>query len=281
MTSEQAQKLRDFRAELHISHSQIFTYLNCSLKYYFGYVEGRVPERRPEALLLGSAIHTGLARYYWSLKKYGDPEPLSLLQDLVDDHLIWDIGENEIPVAYKEGSDKESLLAAARRLVETFYREVDPLEVVAIEQPLTAPLYNEEGNPTDVKLIGVLDLIARQQDGNLILIDHKTASRAYSKDKIEQDLQMTCYSYLVCANKAYEMVPAKAKTLHSFNVLVKLKKAPRLDVYHTTRTAADRKRLAKTISRVLRGIEAGVFIPHVGWMCSDCQHSRACAEWSK
>jgi putative RecB family exonuclease len=47
MTGEQAQKLRDFRAELHISHSQIFTYLNCSLKYYFGYVEGRVPERRP------------------------------------------------------------------------------------------------------------------------------------------------------------------------------------------------------------------------------------------
>lgn len=277
MTGEQAQKLKDFRAELHISHSQIFTYLNCSLKYYFSYVEGRIPERRPAALLLGSSLHGAIARYYWGLKKIGDPEPLSLLQDLAEDHLIWDIGENEIPVSYKEGSDKESLLADARRLVETFYRNVEPMEVVAIEKQLSAQLFDDEGNPTDMKLIGIVDCIQRDDKGNLIIIDHKTASRAYSKDKIEQDLQMTVYSYLVCANK---LVPAKSETLHRFDVLVKLKKEPRLDVYHTSRTAAGRRRLAKTISRVLKGIEAGVFIPNASWMCTDCQHAGACVNWS-
>ena len=122
MTGEQAQKLRDFRAELHISHSQIFIYLNCSLKYYFAYVEGRIPERRPAALLLGSSLHGAIARYYWGLKKIGDPEPLSLLQNLAEDHLIWDIGENEIPVAFKEGSDKESLLADSHHLVESIFK---------------------------------------------------------------------------------------------------------------------------------------------------------------
>jgi putative RecB family exonuclease len=279
MTSEQAQKLKDFRAELHISHSQIFTYLNCSLKYNLSYVRGRIPERRPEALLLGSALHAGIARYYWGIGKYGHPEPLSLLQGLVQDYLIFDIGDSEIPVTYKEGSNKESLLADARRLVEVFYRDVEPMEVVSVEQPLSAPLYDEEGNPTDMKLIGVVDLIARDKEGNLILIDHKTAARAYSKDKIEQDLQMTVYSYLVCAS-ANKLVPSKSETLHRFDVLVKLKKEPRLDLYHTTRTAADRKRLAKTITRVLRGIEAGVFFPNPGWMCSDCQHARACVNWS-
>lgn len=279
MTGEQAQKLRDFRAELHISHSQIFTYLNCSLKYYFAYVEGRMPERRPEAILLGSAIHASIARYYWGLKKIGDPEPLSFLQNFAEDHLIWQIGDSEVPVAYKEGSDKESLIADARRLVETFYQNVEPMEVVAIEKPLSAPLYDEEGNPTDMELIGVVDLIARdQQEGNLILIDHKTAARAYSTDKIEQqDLQMTIYSYLVCANR---ILPAKSETLHRFDVLVKLKKQPRLDLYYTTRTAADRRRLAKTISHVLKGIEAGVFFPNPSWMCSDCQYAQACVKWS-
>jgi putative RecB family exonuclease len=277
MTSEQAQKLKDFRADLHISHSQIFTYRNCSLRYLFSYVEGRIPERRPAALLLGSAIHAGIARYYYGYSKIGEPEPLSLLQGLVEDHLIWDVGDNEIPVAYKEGSDKESLLADARRLVEIFYRNVEPMEVVAIEKPLSAPLYDEEGNQKDFRLIGIIDCIQRDKDGNLIIIDNKTANRAYSKDKIEQDLQMTVYSYLVCANK---MAPARAETLMRFDVLVKLKKEPRLDLYHTTRTAADRRRLAKTISRVLKGIEAGVFFPNRGWMCSDCQYSRACAEWS-
>jgi putative RecB family exonuclease len=277
MTGEQAQKLRDFRAELHVSHSQIFTYLNCSLKYYFAYVEGRIPERRPEALLLGSALHAGIGRYYWGLRKIGEPEPLSLLQDLVEDHLIWDIGDSEIPVAYKEGSDKESLLADSRRLVETFYRNIEPMEVVSVEQPLSAPLYDEDGNPSDMKLIGIVDCIQRDDKGKLIIIDHKTAARGYSTDKIEQDLQMTVYSYLVCANK---LVPAKSDTAHRFDVLVKLKKEPRLDLYHTTRTAADRRRLAKTINRVLKGIESGVFFPNPGWMCADCQHASVCVNWS-
>ena len=276
MTGEQAQKLRDFRAELHISHSQIFAYLNCSLKYYFAYVEGRLPERRPEALLLGSAIHAGIARYYWGLGKYGHPEPLSLLQDLVEDHLIWDIGDNEIPVAYKEGSDKENLLADGRRLVETFFRHVEPMEVVTVEQPLSAPLYDEDGNGTDMKLIGIVDCIQRDKDGNLIIIDNKTANRAYSKDKIVQDLQMTVYSYLAAASK---LVPAKSETLHRFDVLLKLKK-PRMDSYYTTRSAADRKRLAKIINQVLLGIEAGVFFPNPSWMCSDCQYAQACVKWS-
>ena len=82
MSPEQADKLKDFREDLHISHSQIFTYLNCSLKYYFSYVEGRMPEHRPAAMLFGSAIHAAIARYYKGVLKKGKPEPLSLYQDL-------------------------------------------------------------------------------------------------------------------------------------------------------------------------------------------------------
>ena len=52
---------------------------------------------------------------------------------------------------------------------------------------------------------------------------------------------MTVYSYLLCANK---LMPAKAETIHRFDVLLKLKE-PRLDIYYTTRSAADRRRLAK------------------------------------
>jgi CRISPR/Cas system-associated exonuclease Cas4 (RecB family) len=62
--------------------------------------------------------------------------------------------------------------------------------------------------------------------------------------------------------------------------LLKLKKEPRLDIYYTTRTAADRRRLAKLISQVLKGIEAGVFFPNPSWMCSDCQYAQACVKWS-
>jgi len=277
MTSEQAKRLEDFRSELHISHSQIFTYLNCSLKYYFSYVEGRMPEHRPAAMLFGSAIHAAIARYYKGVQKKGKPEPLSLLQDLFHDYWNWQVEDTGIPVAYKDGSDKDSMLAEGQRLVLIFYKNAEPMEVIGVEEPYSSVLYDEDGNPSDMKLIGIVDCIQRDDKGNLIIIDHKTAARGYSKDKIEQDLQMTVYSYLVCANR---MVPAKSDTAHRFDVLVKLKKEPRLDIYHTTRTAANRRRLAKMISRVLKGIEAGVFFPNPGWMCADCQHASACVNWS-
>jgi len=87
---------------------------------------------------------------------------------------------------------------------------------------------------------------------------------------------MTVYSYLAAASK---LVPAKSETLHRFDVLLKLKK-PRMDSYYTARSAADRRRLAKIINQVLRGIEAGVFFPNSSWMCSDCQYAQACVMWS-
>jgi putative RecB family exonuclease len=277
MTAEQARRLEDWKAELHISHSQVSTYLNCSLKYYFSYVEGRLPEQRPAALGFGSAVHAAIGRYYKSLKENGKPEPLSVLQDVFSDYWAFESEDSGIPMAYKEGSNRESMLQDGQHLVKVFHQSVKPMQVMAVEEPLSAVLYDENGKPTDMNLIGIIDCIQRDEHGSLLTIDNKTASRGYTDDKVEQDMQMTAYSYLVCANK---LVPSKAETFHRFDVLVKNKKEPRLELYPTKRTAAQRKRLAKVISRVLKGIEAGVFFPSPSWMCSDCQYAQACVNWS-
>jgi putative RecB family exonuclease len=63
--------LQDLKNVLHVSHSQIFTYLNCSLKYRFMYVEARPQERVSIALGFGSAIHASLERFYRTLKEKG------------------------------------------------------------------------------------------------------------------------------------------------------------------------------------------------------------------
>jgi CRISPR/Cas system-associated exonuclease Cas4 (RecB family) len=222
-------------------------------------------------MLFGSAIHAAIARYYKGVQKKGKPEPLSLHQDLFHDYWNWETEDTGIPIAYKGGQNKDSMLNEGQLLVKTFYESVKPMEVIGVEEPYSSVLYDEEGNPTDFKLIGIVDCIQRD-----IIIDNKTANRAYSQDKIEQDLQMTVYSYLAAASR---LVPAKSETLHRFDVLLKLKK-PRMDIYYTTRTSADRKRLAKIINRVLHGIEAGVFFPNPSWMCNDCQYAQACVKWS-
>jgi putative RecB family exonuclease len=73
--------------ELHISHSQIFTYLQCSLKYYFHYVRQKPPERVSIALPFGSAIHSAIEMYYRSLKNRFIPEPLDAIIGRFEDSL--------------------------------------------------------------------------------------------------------------------------------------------------------------------------------------------------
>jgi putative RecB family exonuclease len=273
-----SQVLQEFKQELHISHSQIFVYLNCSLKYQFMYVECRPPERLSIALPFGSAIHTGIEWYYRALKDKGSLEPLKILEELFSDYLSLEIDHSEIPVIYKkEAPDKNSVIKMGKSLLKVFYESVDlkDKDIVSVELPLSAKLYTPEGEATELKLIGVLDLVLRDPNGELIVVDHKTAARAKSQSMVDEDMQLTAYSYLLAANR---YVFPTADVNCRMDVLRKLKK-PKMENYFTVRTALDRKRFAKIASIVLAGIENRIFMPQRSWICSDCAYTEACSKW--
>jgi putative RecB family exonuclease len=273
-----SQALQEFKQELHISHSQIFVYLNCSLKYQFMYVECRPPERLSVALPFGSAIHTGIEWYYRSLKDKGSLKPLKDLEELFCDSLSLEIDHSDIPIIYKkEAPDKDSVIKMGKGLLKVFYESVDLTgkEIIDAELPLSAQLYTPEGKATELKLIGVLDLVLRDQNGELIVIDNKTAAKPKSQSMVDEDMQFTAYSYLLAANK---YVFPTATVNCRMDVLRKLK-TPKMENYFTVRTASDRKRFAKIASMVLAGIENRIFIPQRSWMCSDCGYTKACSKW--
>jgi len=272
------QALQEFKSELHISHSQIFTYLNCSLKYRFMYCEGRPPEHISVALPFGSAIHMSLERYYRSLKDKGIHEPLSILEELFEDSLSYDLDDKHIPVLYKKTMpDKADAIEMGKRLLKTFYEFIDlaDMQIVEVELPLSATLYTENAEATELKLIGVIDLLLMDDKGQLIAVDHKTAAKAYSKSSVDENLQLTAYSYLLAANK---FVFPTADVHCRFDVLRKLK-TPKLEHYDTVRTSSHRKRFAKIANACLSGIENRVFIPCPSWLCSDCQYKTLCQAW--
>ncbi len=273
-----SQALQEFKQELHISHSQIFVYLNCSLKYLLMYVQALTPERLSIALPFGSAIHTGIEWYYRALKDKGSLEPLNILEELFCDCISLEIDHSDIPVIYKkEAPDKDSVIKMGKSLLKVFYESVDLTgkEIVGIELPLSAKLYTPEGEATELKLIGVLDLVLRDQNGELIVVDNKTAVQPKSQSTVDEDMQFTAYSYLLAANR---YVFPTAEVNCRMDVLRKLK-TPKMQQHFTVRTASDRKRFAKISSMVLAGIENRIFIPQRSWMCSDCAYTEACSKW--
>jgi putative RecB family exonuclease len=270
--------LQDLKNALHVSHFQIFTYLNCSLKYRFMYVEARPQERISIALPFGSAIHASMERYYRTLKEKESKEPLGVLLNLFEHHINLELDQTQVPIVFKkETPDRDAVIDMGNAMLEAFHEGVDltGFEILEIERPLSARLYTDEGQPTDLKLIGVLDLVLKDEAGRIIAVDNKTASKPYAQATVDDDNQLTCYAYLLAANR---YVFPTADVQCRLDVLRKLK-TPKMEQYHTVRTADQRRRFAKLATAVLAGIDNKVFIPQPSWMCSDCAFLDACKAW--
>ena len=270
--------LQELTENLHVSHSQIFTYLACSLKYKLQYVENRRLERISSNLFLGSALHTCIERYYKSIKDKGTVESLKVLEELLEDCLSLEIDHSDIPIIYKkEAPDRQGVTDMGKSLLKAFYENVDltGFEIVDVELPLSATLYTDEGESTDIKLIGIIDLLLMDDAGELTVVDNKTAAKAKSQSAVDDDMQFSAYAYLCASNR---LIFPKSPIRCRMDVLRKLK-TPKFEYYHTIRTADHRKRFAKIANAVLHGIESRVFIPNKSWLCSDCGFIDACSVW--
>ena len=156
MTKEQALQTLKEDYHLHISYSQIFVYLGCSLRYKFQYMENRPQERMSVNLPFGSAIHSAVSRFYETFRTKGTVEPLSVLQDLFEDALTLELDHTYVPILFKkEAPDRGSAISLGKAMVEVFYKEIDltGYKVVGVELPLSALLFTDEGIPTEPELL--------------------------------------------------------------------------------------------------------------------------------
>jgi putative RecB family exonuclease len=273
------QALNDFSQDLYVSHNQIFTYLNCSLKYRFHYVERRQPERISIALPFGKATHAAEELFYRSIKNGRNKEPLNALLQKFEEVLVRGLKKNAgTPVIWKKNMpDKAGAIEMGKSMINSFYESMDlsGYQIVEVELPLSARLYTDSGTPTEFMLVGILDLLLMDENNEVMVVDNKTAAQPMAQKAADDDNQMTAYAYLLAANK---YVFPTASVPCRFDVLCKLK-TPKLQNVHTVRTAQARKRFAKTANAVLAGIDAGIYVPQPNWMCGDCAYTEACKAW--
>jgi putative RecB family exonuclease len=273
------QALKSFSQDLYVSHNQIFTYLNCSLKYRYHYVEKRKPERISITLPFGKAMHAAEELFNLSMKNSRNKQPLQALNEKFEEVLCKGLEKHQgTPIVWKKTTpDKDGDLAMGQAMLAAFYDTIDlsGYAVVDVELPLTARLYTDEGFPTEFLLVGILDLLLMDENDEAVVVDNKTAAQPISQNDADANLQMSAYAYLLASNRyVFPMAPVKRR----FDVLRKLK-TPKLEQVSTVRTTKDRKRFAKIANAVLAGIDAGIYMPQPNWMCSDCSYSDACNAW--
>ena len=259
--------LQELRKSPNYSFSSFSTYLQCSLKWYYRYIEKVEPESTSSNLIFGSTIHKTLDMVA-DRKMLNQTVTYSEIRDCFS--LEWG---NQLACA--KSLDLESPEEATElhdkgiEMIEVYLNQWQDKKIVAHADAFSL---NVEG--ISKPLIGEYDLLVQDSKGNISIIDWKTAARKWNEDKPHKDHQATLYCF------AHEQLTGIMPSFE-FHVITK-GKYPAVQILPTTRTEDDSARLIKIFKNAEKGINAGCFVPNeASFYCSKCEFSQHCAGWGK
>lgn len=251
----------------YMSYSRINAMMTCPLRFQFRYVDRLEPEFTAPALVFGTAIHSAIADHYRTSMEDESPPTHDELMSSFDKS--WrEASVDRPPIKFKEKENVETLHDLASSMLARFREEASPSRVVGVEVPFRVPLDDS------IDLVGVVDLVEVDEEGQLTLVDHKTSARRYADGQAQDSIQLGVYAL------AAEEVTGQAETLVRFDVLLKSKNGQGgMQRQYGVRSPGDTARVRQIALKVAEAIEAGVFYPNPSWMCAGCEFRSTCDRW--
>lgn len=262
-------------AKPHLSPSQIDSYTRCGEAYRRRYIEKEIIPPG-FSLIKGGSVHKGAEENFRQKIETKADIAVNDMAEIAAAHFDGTIRLEGVLLSEEEESiGKAKVIGNAKdsaiRMVGTFAASVAPLyQPIAVEEKVRIAL------PGPRDLLGVMDLVL--EDG---VQDLKTGAKKKTQSDIDTSAQLTTYAALYQAK--YGKPPAR---LIIDTVIDRVsEKTAKVTSEHqqltTTRDANDFNALAARINTVVKGIEAGSFIPATpgAWWCSakSCGYWRTCA----
>ena len=251
---------QQIKETLHVSYSQLRSFLICPMKYFYGYVLGLEWESVPSALVLGSATHRAIEEMYRVLVETGELITDAEMTQVFLEHLGIETAEKKI--IFRNGQTLESVTECGKGLIKVFRENVQPQQILKIEEPFMVPIPD-----CDYALAGVFDLIESDNE-TPVLVELKTSAKSWSDYTIKDDLQSALYTYAM-QEMGYE------SGLVRFDILVKNQK-PKLQQLHIAREKRDIDRALLILKGVIDAVEKEAFYRNPSWACLDCQFKKQC-----
>jgi CRISPR/Cas system-associated exonuclease Cas4 (RecB family) len=261
------QSLIELRKKPHTSISAVREFMTCPRKFFFHYVEKRVPEFRPAALAFGSAWHETIGE--WLTKPVEEVQPEQLREHLRDG-IVNRLNDDGANVLFDDADqDEGSLVDTALRMLDAFLAQVPrPEKTLAVEAAFSLELnHPQTGEVLPVPLIGAMDAVVLA-GGVGSVWELKTAAKKWSAEQLEHDLQITAYK-IAARELGYDGVRLE------FLVVTKTAKAS-VQREVAVRHKADERELVDVIFSVHRAIRAGVDHRARSWACAACPYAGAC-----
>jgi len=257
--------------ELHISVSQIKSFILCSRAFEFRYRLGLTPEHVPVPLAFGVAIHAALAVFYEGIRlTERPPSHEEVVQGFRDS---WAAAtEGPIPLQAGEGDEDDGAhVDKAVAMLKVFHEHAaaaGPVVVKSVEERFSVALFHPDtGEALDERLSGVMDLVV-EENGRNTVIDHKSSAKKFAADQLRYDFQLTAYQ-LAARELGLGEVGLR------YQVITKTKK-PAVYLEEIRRDERDEMDFLAIVVGVLKAMDAGVSFPIRGWACKSCPYQAAC-----
>ena len=169
------------------SHSKLTTYQQCQQKYKFRYVDEIPPPVRSIELHLGDTVHQALEKLYADAllgKLHSTDEILAFYQE------TWDEGFSPLMRIVRSGTNARTYLELGRQMLLAYHKRFYPFNestTLELEEQFSFPL--SDGH----EIRGIIDRLARAEDGSLEIHDYKTSRRFPSPSQVGSDMQLALY----------------------------------------------------------------------------------------
>ena len=248
----------------HLSASSLKMFSRCAYQWLLYQEHGPIPPGI--ALIVGSSVHKGA--------ELNNRHKLATEEDLPEDDVI-DAARSEFAARLdKEGlylTREEEPMASkllgdgvdtAVDLARLWRREVaPPIQPALVEERISIRLAE-----LDLPVIGYVDCVDRDHT----LIETKTASKSWTANTADEEIQPTLYRELVRSHTG--RAPEKIR----YDILVKTK-TPKSQSIELVRDDSDWAALIERMRAMLAQIQAGSFPPCApGWQCSE----KFCGYWA-
>lgn len=261
----------------HVSPSTLGQAAKCGEQLRFRLQEG--PEPPGFALIRGRAVAESIERNMTAKLNGGDPRPLEELGQIAHDAVLRELEVGSVRLDLAEDGEVLTFAEARGRTID------DAVTLAALHAHAAAPnilptaveaRVELSSSRLPVKLVGVLDLIAEDRNGGETIRDAKANGKRPDASSADDSDQLTAYDAL------YRGLRGKAPSGLILDHLVLPTKTlgPRYFEHQApARTPADFDALAGRIERVVRAVDAEVWIPapEGAWWCSE----KFCGYWSR
>lgn len=205
------------------SYSQIDKFLQCPYSWYLKYILKLPQGEKAKALDYGLAIHETKEHFFVARMvgiNLSENDMLSFYHKAFHDHDIpFDSSEEKLEY-YKEGQTAVKRLFNPVNEVEKLM--VDPnMTILGVEEyfeveielpkPVMAIVGVDEYGEVirqeydKVVIIGYIDLILKDEQGRVYVIDHKSGKKVFDKKKLEENLQFPIYA--MALKEKYGVLP--------------------------------------------------------------------------